>query len=97
MRQLPGNTPAATSPSSLLAIARSSGGTSRSIAAISSTFVFLPEVRATSARVRATAAALDLTTAELVTVAENAARASFLPVQAKTALLSKIRSDGARA
>jgi len=32
---------------------------------------------------RATAAALGLTKAELVTVAENAARASFLPVQAK--------------
>jgi len=46
---------------------------------------------------RATAAALGLTKAELVTVAENAARASFLPVQAKIALLSKIRSDAARA
>ena len=41
---------------------------------------------------RATAAALDLTSAELIAVAENAARASFLPAQAKTALLSKIRA-----
>ena len=41
---------------------------------------------------RATAAALDLTTAELIECAENAARASFLPAQAKTALLSKIRA-----
>jgi adenosine deaminase len=41
---------------------------------------------------RATAEALDLTAAELVTVAENAARASFLPAPAKTALLSRIRA-----
>ncbi|MDB4960198.1 MAG: adenosine deaminase [Myxococcales bacterium] len=46
---------------------------------------------------RATAEALDLTAAELVTCAENAARASFLPAQAKTALLSKIRAVGAHA
>jgi len=45
---------------------------------------------------RATAAALDLTAAELVTVAENAARAAFLPAQAKTALLSRIRNEAAR-
>jgi len=45
---------------------------------------------------RATAAALGLTKAELVTVAENAARASFLPVQAKIALLSRIRIEAAR-
>ena len=46
---------------------------------------------------RATAAALDLTAAELVTVAENAARASFLPATAKTALLGRIRNAAARA
>ena len=46
---------------------------------------------------RATAAALDLTAAELVTVAENAARASFLPATAKTALLGQIRNAAARA
>ena len=46
---------------------------------------------------RATAAALDLTPAELVTVAENAARASFLPATAKAALLGRIRSEAARA
>jgi adenosine deaminase len=46
---------------------------------------------------RATAAALDLTPAELTQVAENAARASFLPAPAKTALLSKIRTAAARA
>lgn len=46
---------------------------------------------------RATAAALDLSAAELTTVAENAARASFLPAQAKTALLNRIRSEAARA
>src|SRR5688572_9096032 len=40
---------------------------------------------------RATAAAQNLTAEELVTVAENAARASFLPGQAKTSLLGKIR------
>ena len=46
---------------------------------------------------RATAAALDLTAAELTTIAENAARASFLPGPAKTALLSRIRLAGASA
>ena len=46
---------------------------------------------------RATAAALDLTAAELVTVAENAARASFLPATAKAALLGRIRVAAARA
>jgi adenosine deaminase len=46
---------------------------------------------------RATAAALDLTASELVTVAENAARASFLPATAKTALLGQIRNAAARA
>ncbi len=46
---------------------------------------------------RATAAALDLTHAELVTIAENAARASFLPATAKTSLLSSIRNEAARA
>ncbi len=46
---------------------------------------------------RATAAALDLTPAELVQCAENAARASFLPATAKTALLAQIRSEAARA
>ncbi|HEY4177514.1 MAG TPA: adenosine deaminase [Kofleriaceae bacterium] len=44
---------------------------------------------------RATAAALDLTAAELVQCAENAVRASFLPGPAKTALLARI-SDAAR-
>lgn len=46
---------------------------------------------------RATAAALDLTAAELVTVAENAASASFLPATAKAALLGQIRNTAARA
>ncbi len=46
---------------------------------------------------RATAKALDLTNAELVTVAENAARASFLPATAKASLLSNIRAEAARA
>ena len=46
---------------------------------------------------RATAKALGLTNAELVTVAENAARASFLPATAKASLLSSIRSEAARA
>ena len=46
---------------------------------------------------RATAAALKLTADELVTVAENAVRASFMPAQAKTSLLGKIRSAAARA
>jgi adenosine deaminase len=46
---------------------------------------------------RATAAAQELTADEVVTVAENAVRASFLPAQAKTALLGKIRTAAARA
>ncbi len=46
---------------------------------------------------RATANALDLTPAEIVTVAENAARASFLPATAKTSLLASIRTEAARA
>jgi len=46
---------------------------------------------------RATAAALDLTAAELVTLAENAVRASFLPVPAKTTLLGRIRREATRA
>lgn len=46
---------------------------------------------------RATAAALDLTHAELVRVAENAVRASFLPATAKAALLGKVRTEAARA
>jgi len=46
---------------------------------------------------RATAAALDLTAAELVTVAENAVRASFLPADAKAALLSRIGAEAAGA
>ncbi len=46
---------------------------------------------------RATAVALDLTAAELTQIAENAARASFLPAPAKTGLLAKIRTAGARA
>jgi adenosine deaminase len=46
---------------------------------------------------RATAAALDLTAAELVAIAENAARASFLPATAKAALLARIRGEAARA
>jgi adenosine deaminase len=45
---------------------------------------------------RATAKALELSNAELVTVAENAARASFMAATAKTGLLSKIRSEAAR-
>lgn len=45
---------------------------------------------------RAIAAAVNLTPAELVTVAENAARASFLTAHAKTALLSGIRTAAAR-
>lgn len=45
---------------------------------------------------RAAANALDLTEAEVVTIAENAARASFLPAQAKTGLLAKIRSAAHR-
>lgn len=46
---------------------------------------------------RATVAALDLTPAEIVKVAENAVRASFLPATAKTALLGRIRGEAARA
>lgn len=46
---------------------------------------------------RAVAAALELTDAELVQLAENAARASFLPAAAKAALLGKIRTAAARA
>ena len=46
---------------------------------------------------RATAAALDLTPGELVAVAENAARASFLPATAKAALLGRIRQISVRA
>ena len=46
---------------------------------------------------RATAAALDLSPAELTHVAETAARASFLPANAKAGLLTKIRTEAARA
>jgi len=46
---------------------------------------------------RATAAALRLTPDELVRVAANAARASFLPAPARTALLGSIRAAAARA
>jgi len=46
---------------------------------------------------RATAAALELTEGELVAVAENAARAAFLPAATKTALLDLIRDAAARA
>ena len=46
---------------------------------------------------RATAAALDLTDAELVTVAENAVRASFLPAPQRSALLGSVRAAAARA
>lgn len=46
---------------------------------------------------RATAAALELTADELVTAAENAARASFLPATTKAALLGQIRNEAARA
>ena len=42
---------------------------------------------------RATAAALDLTAGELVALAENAVRASFLPEPAKADLLGRIRSE----
>ena len=45
---------------------------------------------------RATAAALELTPGELVTVAEHAARASFLPATARAALLGRIRAEAAR-
>jgi adenosine deaminase len=46
---------------------------------------------------RATVASLDLTPAELVTVAQNAVRASFLPATAKAGLLGRIRNEAARA
>ena len=46
---------------------------------------------------RATAAALDLSPAELTACAETAARASFLPATAKAGLLTKIRTAAARA
>ncbi|MBX3161368.1 MAG: adenosine deaminase [Deltaproteobacteria bacterium] len=46
---------------------------------------------------RATAAATGLTAAELVTCAENAARASFLPTPARDGLLAQIRAEAARA
>lgn len=46
---------------------------------------------------RATAAALDLSPAELVQVAENAVRASFLPATAKAGLLGRIRGAAAGA
>ena len=45
---------------------------------------------------RRTAAALELTNGELVRLAENAVRASFLPATAKTALLGRIRAEAAR-
>jgi adenosine deaminase len=46
---------------------------------------------------RATAAALELTNGEIVCVAENAVRASFLPAPAKATLLGQIRAEAARA
>jgi adenine deaminase len=46
---------------------------------------------------RAIAAAQQLTPSEVVRVAENAVRASFLPAQTKTSLLGSIRSAAARA
>jgi adenine deaminase len=45
---------------------------------------------------RATAAALALTPAEIVSVVEHGVRASFLPATAKTALLARIRAEAAR-
>ena len=45
---------------------------------------------------RATALALDLTAAELTLIAENAARAAFMPATAKAGLLTKIRTAAAR-
>ncbi len=45
---------------------------------------------------RATAEALDLTAAELTLVAENAARAAFMPATAKAGLLTKIRTAATR-
>jgi adenine deaminase len=44
----------------------------------------------------ATAVALELTAGELVAVAENAVRASFMPAAAKAALLGRIRGEAAR-
>jgi len=46
---------------------------------------------------RATALAQDLEPAELVSVAEHAVRASFLPATEKAALLGRVRSEAARA
>jgi adenosine deaminase len=46
---------------------------------------------------RATAAALELTAAELVRVAEHAVRAAWLPAPAKAALLERIRGEAATA
>ncbi len=46
---------------------------------------------------RATAVALELTADELVVIAQNAVRASFLPAAAKAGLLGRIRSEAARA
>jgi len=46
---------------------------------------------------RATAAALSLTAAEVVQVASNAVRASFLPAPQKAMLLGRIRTEAARA
>ena len=45
----------------------------------------------------AAAVALDLTTDELVALAENAVRASFMPAASKAALLGRIRVEAARA
>jgi adenosine deaminase len=44
----------------------------------------------------ATAVALELTVGELVALAENSVRASFLPAPAKAALLGRIRGEAAR-
>ena len=46
---------------------------------------------------RATARALELTAPELVAIAQNSVRASFLPASAKAALLGRIRTEAARA
>ena len=46
---------------------------------------------------RAIAIAVELTPAELVAVAENAVRASFLPAATKSSLLGSIRNEAARA
>ena len=45
----------------------------------------------------ATAVALDLTADELIALAENAVRASFMPAARKAALLGRIRGESARA